>query len=154
MPSTRIPAGHPGVIHTILPAPVLAAPVLAGPGFAGPAPRAPGGQSRRCLAPRSVSAVRGDLAGLVADLVEVWVWTATGGGWQEHAWFLLRTRGGWWHRVEFAEPAATELAVRLQALPGFDAELLLELLGHRTRRMVTLWRGPSPLAAGWVTAHG
>ncbi|HEY2205203.1 MAG TPA: hypothetical protein VGH99_12100 [Pseudonocardia sp.] len=79
-----------------------------------------------------------------ADLAEVAVWTSDDGAWQEHATFLLLGFDGSWRSVAFADPAATELVPRLRRLPGFDGDLLLDLLNRRYgRRIVTLWRHPA-----------
>ena len=91
---------------------------------------------------RWITPVRPQRTPLVAELVEVAVWTAEGGAWQEHASFLLSTRDRGWHPIGFADPATTELVPQLCALPGFDTELLLELIGGHTRRVHTLWRHP------------
>ena len=107
-----------------------------------PAPRAPQGDSLRGLDPVPVVIPWGNPDRLLADLVEVAVWTSADGSWQEHASFLLGTSDGRWHHVPFAEPAATTLIAALCALPGFDKDLLLDLLGQRTRRVLTLWTHP------------
>ncbi|HEY2206221.1 MAG TPA: hypothetical protein VGH99_17245 [Pseudonocardia sp.] len=78
---------------------------------------------------------------IVADLAEVSVWTSGEGHWQEHAWFLLRDHSGHRRSVGFAEPEASELVIRLCALPDFDADALRDLVLCEGRgcRSVTLW---------------
>ena len=112
------------------------------PGPPRPAPRAPRGDSLRGLDPIPVVIPWRNRDRLLADLVEVAVWTSADGSWQEHTSFLLRTTDGRWHQVPFAEPTATRLIAALCALPGFDRDLLLDLLGQRTRQVLTLWRHP------------
>ena len=107
-----------------------------------PQPRTPLADSLRRLRPRPTTPDHGDLARLVAELAQVAVWTARGGGWQEHASFLLATTDGRWHIVAFNEPGATELVTRLRTLPEFDTDLLLDVIGCHSRRIVTLWRSP------------
>ncbi|HEY1969344.1 MAG TPA: hypothetical protein VGH89_15440 [Pseudonocardia sp.] len=108
-----------------------------------PPPRAPLFDSLRRLVPRSPSGDLTELDRLFDNLVEVAVWTSRDGGWQEHASFLLATADGRWHAIGFGDPIATELTQRLRSLPGCDTDLLLDLIGERTRRIVTLWRHPT-----------
>jgi hypothetical protein len=108
-----------------------------------PPPRAPLFDSLRRLVPCPPSDDRTDLDRLFDNLVEVAVWTSRDGGWQEHASFLLATADGRWHAIGFGDPQATELTRRLRSLPGCDTDLLLDLIGERTRRIVTLWRHPT-----------
>jgi hypothetical protein len=113
-----------------------------------PKPRTPLRDSLRRLAPRPAvppGISDGDLRELfagLADLTEVAVWTACGGDWQEHASFLLGTADGRWQVIGFSEPAATTLVARLRMLPEFDTDVLLDLLGQRTRQVTTIWRKP------------
>ena len=107
-----------------------------------PAPRAPLGDSVRGLDPVPVVIPFADPDRLLADLVEVAVWTSADGSWQEHASFLLGTTDGRWRHVPFADPTASGLIAAVCALPGFDSDLLLDLLSQRTRRVLTLWRLP------------
>ena len=95
------------------------------------------------LPARAALAAGIDLTGVLDNLVEVAAWTSADGQLQEHASFLLRTVDGQWTAVEFADPAATELVAHLGGLAGFDGRLLFELLGSRSRRIVTLWRHPA-----------
>jgi hypothetical protein len=81
-----------------------------------------------------------DLEHALQNLRQVAVWTARHGHLQEHASFLLGTTDDEWHHVPFTDPAATELVARLRTLPGFDTDRLLELLGEREQRVVTIWR--------------
>ncbi|MBV9314098.1 MAG: hypothetical protein JO100_10230 [Pseudonocardia sp.] len=62
------------------------------------------------------------------------------GSWQEYASFVLGTNDGGWHIVGFTDPLASELVPLLRALPDFDDQLLLELIGTRTQRLTILWR--------------
>ncbi len=109
-----------------------------------PTPRTAMADSLRQLLPVDITPVPGDLAGLLGDLVEVAVWTAEGGSWQEHASFLLGTRDGRWHIIGFTDPTTAELVTGLRALPGFDTDRLLDLIGKHTHRVHTLWRHPTP----------
>jgi hypothetical protein len=118
-----------------------------------PAPRAPhaplnavlGRALRRRGRDTTVTEVT-EFGELFADLAEVAVWTSGDGAWQEHATFLLRSVDGRWRGVGFSEPAAAPLVRWLRELPGFDADLLLELLGQHERRIVTVWRRPVAVA--------
>ncbi|HEX4251849.1 MAG TPA: hypothetical protein VH008_28585 [Pseudonocardia sp.] len=80
-------------------------------------------------------------------MVEVAVWTSQDGAWQEHASLLVSTGDGHWDAVGFSEPAAAVLIPKLCALPGFNADLLLELLGSHEQRVVVLWRRSPECAA-------
>jgi hypothetical protein len=118
-----------------------------------PAPRAPHaplaamlGRAHRRRGDDTAAVEVAEFAELFANLAEVAVWTSGEGAWQEHATFLLRTVDGCWRGVGFSEPAAAELVRWLRQLPGFDADLLLELLGERQRRIVPLWRRLAPTA--------
>ena len=113
-----------------------------------PKPRTPLRDSLRRLAQRPAvppGITDSDLRQLfasVADLTEVAVWTACGGDWQEHASFLLGTGDGRWHVIRFSEPATTRLVAQLRSLPDFDTDVLLDLIGQRTRQVTTIWRRP------------
>ncbi|HZZ50428.1 MAG TPA: hypothetical protein VFE65_26355 [Pseudonocardia sp.] len=107
-----------------------------------PPPRAPLFDSLRRLVPRAPRPSPPDLDAIFEELAEVAVWTSQDGDWQEHASFLLRTSDGNWHSVGFGDPVAGELTSRLRTLPGCDTSLLLDLIGERTRRIVTLWCHP------------
>jgi hypothetical protein len=105
-------------------------------------------------APRWSAPCSGGAAGaggverLIAELVEVAVWTSQDGEWQEHATLLLGTGDGHWDAVGFSEPAAAVLIPKLCELPGFNVDLLLELIGSRERRVVALWRRIPDRAVG------
>jgi hypothetical protein len=107
-----------------------------------PPPRAPLFDSLRRLVPKARRSEPIDLDAIFEELVEIAVWTSHDGDWQEYASFLLHTSDGSWHAVGFGDPAAGELTARLQRLPGCDTALLLDLIGERTRRIVTLWSHP------------
>jgi hypothetical protein len=79
----------------------------------------------------------------LADLIEVAVWTARGGGWQEHASFLLGTTDGHWYVIGFGEAAASRLVAQLCERPEFDTDLLLDVIGQRDQRVVRIWRNPA-----------
>lgn len=68
--------------------------------------------------------------------------TCADGSWQEHACFLLGSAAGRWELVPFSHPVAGELIVRLRALPGFDDNRLLDVIGSRQTGLVVLWRNP------------
>jgi hypothetical protein len=113
-----------------------------------PKPRTPVRDSLRRLAQRPAvlpGLTYSDLRQLFAsvpELTEVAVWTACGGDWQEHASFLLGTGDGRWQVIRFSEPATTRLVAQLRSLPDFDTDLLLDLIGQRTRQVTTIWRRP------------
>ena len=105
-----------------------------------PAPRHPVADAPRRSSPHSGdAAAAGGVERLVAELLEVAVWTSQDGAWQEHATLLLGTGDGHWEAVGFSEPAAAVLIPKLCELPGFNVDLLLELIGSRERRVVSLW---------------
>ncbi|HEY1969486.1 MAG TPA: hypothetical protein VGH89_16150 [Pseudonocardia sp.] len=117
-----------------------------------PAPRVPPDQAHPAaarVAGRAGPARRGVLAEFVdlsqfpANLAEVAVWTNMAGAWREHATFLLRSTDGRWQAIGFSEPAATELVERFAELPGFDTDLLRDVIAERGQRAVTLWRAPT-----------
>jgi len=85
-----------------------------------------------------------DLDEACRDLAEVAVRTFTGGSWQEHACFVLVPSGGDPRIIQFTDPVVTELLVRLRALPGFDDQLLLTVIGSQRAELVVLWRAASP----------
>jgi hypothetical protein len=116
------------------------APPAAGVWSGIPRPRTPLSDSLRRLLPGSGARPCLDLNQVIPDLVEVAVWTSRDGCWQEHASFLLGTSDGRWHMLGFSEPAVSELISRLRELPGFDTDLLLDLIGSRTERLVPLWQ--------------
>jgi hypothetical protein len=109
-----------------------------------PPPRSPLCDSLRRLLPKIDTSPRADLERVYQDLVEVAAWTSRDGCWQEHASFLLCTSDGHWHAVGFSEPAACGLITRLRELPGFDADLLLDLIGSQSARLSVLWKKPQP----------
>ena len=86
-----------------------------------------------------------DLDKIWPELAEVAVWTSSEGEWQEHASFLLGTHSGHWHMVSFADPASEGLAPRLRSLPGFDADLLLELIRAHTSQIAVLGVSSAPV---------
>lgn len=69
--------------------------------------------------------------------------TCAEGSWQEHACFLLGSADGRWEVVPFSHPVVSELIGRLRALPGFDDNRLLDVIGSRETGLVVLWRDPS-----------
>jgi hypothetical protein len=113
-----------------------------------PAPRHPVADAPRWSAPCSGGAAGGGVDRLIAELVEVAVWTSQDGEWQEHATLLRGTAVGHWDAVGFSEPAAAVLIPKLCELPGFNVDLLLELIGSRERRVVALWRRIPDRAVG------
>ncbi|WP_028933383.1 hypothetical protein [Pseudonocardia spinosispora] len=112
-----------------------------------PKPRSPLCDSLRRLLPKADTSPNAHLERVCQDLVEVAAWTSQDGCWQEHASFLLCTSDGRWHEVGFSEPAACGLITRLRELPGFDADLLLDLIGSQSARLSVLWKKPSPAPA-------
>jgi hypothetical protein len=104
--------------------------------------------SRRSTHPSGGAAAASGVDLLVAELVEVAVWTSQDGAWQEHATLLLGARDGHWDAVGFSEPAAAVLIPKLCELPGFKVDLLLELIGSREQRVVALWRRIADRAVG------
>jgi hypothetical protein len=68
--------------------------------------------------------------------------TCADGSWQEHACFLLGSTGDRWTMVPFSHPVACQLIVRLRALPGFDDNRLLDVIGSKQAELVVLWRDP------------
>jgi hypothetical protein len=70
--------------------------------------------------------------------------TSAHGSWQENACFLLGSASGGWQVVPFSDPAAGHLIGRLRALPGFDDNRLLDVIGSRRSEIVILWRHPQP----------
>jgi len=67
--------------------------------------------------------------------------TSADGSWQEHACFLLGSVTGHWEVVPFSHPAVSRLLSKLRALPGFDDDALLDLIGSKQAGIVVLWRG-------------
>jgi hypothetical protein len=113
-----------------------------------PRQRAPFGETmRRILLPIPVPPSMGEseLDAWCADLCEVSVWTSSRGSWQENAFFVLATADGARHLVAFCEPVAGALIARLRALPDFDDDRLLDLIGCRTEKITVLWRRPVPM---------
>lgn len=112
-----------------------------------PPPRSPLCDSLRRFLPKVDTTPGAELEQVCRNLVEVAVWTSQDGCWQEHASFLLCTSEGQWHAVGFSEPAACGLITRLRELPGFDADLLLDLIGSHTARLSVLWKKPLTASA-------
>jgi hypothetical protein len=107
-----------------------------------PRPRAPLTDSIRRILPRPAPPTEIDLDQACADLVEVAVRTCADGSWQEHACFLLGSTADRWTMVPFSHPVACQLIVRLRALPGFDDNRLLDVIGSKQAKLVVLWRDP------------
>jgi hypothetical protein len=116
----------------------------AGVGGLVPRPRAPLADTLRRVICRPTPASTVDLDQVLAHLTEVAAVTSRDGSWQEHASFLLSTEDGQRHLVGFSEPSAGALITRLRELPGFDTDLLLDLIGSRTQRLTVLWRAAGP----------
>ncbi|MBV9313108.1 MAG: hypothetical protein JO100_05055 [Pseudonocardia sp.] len=107
-----------------------------------PRPRSPIADSLRRLLPQYLPAEPAadlDLDRVFADLTEIAVRTSSTGSWQEHACFLLGTADGEWHLVRFDDPAAAEVSARARTLPGFNTDLLLDVIGSRIARLLVLW---------------
>jgi len=85
-----------------------------------------------------------DLDRMVADLTKVVVRTSSAGSYQENGVFLLGTSDGRWGMVPFTDPGANALVSLLQTLSGFKAELLFEIIGARSDRLVVLWERAEP----------
>ena len=85
-----------------------------------------------------------DLDRMVADLTKVVVRTSSAGSCQENGVFLLGTSDGRWGMVPFTDPGANALVSLLQTLSGFKAELLFEIIGARSDRLVVLWERAEP----------
>lgn len=68
--------------------------------------------------------------------------TCAHGSWQENACFLLGSASGRWQVIPFSHPVVCELIGRLRALPGFDENQLLDLIGSKETEIVVLWRDP------------
>jgi hypothetical protein len=83
------------------------------------------------------------LCALLADVVEIAVWTSPPGHPHEHGSFLLGTTDGRWHTVGFGDSDADELVTRIRALPNFDTALIGTIAGWRHGRIVSLWRASS-----------
>jgi hypothetical protein len=107
-----------------------------------PRPRTPLADSLRRLLPKPEAPEEIDVPTACADLAEVAVRTSAHGSWQENACFLLGSAGGTWRMVPFSHPAVAELVIRLRALPCFDDNDLLDVIGSREERVVVLWRHP------------
>ncbi|HEY4007475.1 MAG TPA: hypothetical protein VGM60_20160 [Pseudonocardia sp.] len=84
-----------------------------------------------------------DIDEVCADLAEVAVRTCSDGSWQEHACFLLGGANGRWQVVPFSHPVVCDLIGRLRGLPGFDDNMLLDVIGSKQSEIVVLWRDPS-----------
>lgn len=108
-----------------------------------PRPRSPLAESLRRILPRPEPPTDIDIEEACTDLVEVAVRTSSDGSWQEHACFLLGSSAGRWHMVPFSHPTVSELLPRLRALPGFDDDALLDVIGSRQAEIVVLWRDPA-----------
>ncbi len=92
------------------------------------------------MLPRPEQPIEIDIDEACTDLVEVAVRTSADGSWQEHACFLLGSDQGRWQAVPFSHPSVSRLLPRLRALPGFDDNLLLDVIGSRETEIVVLWR--------------
>ena len=68
--------------------------------------------------------------------------TSAHGSWQENACFLLGSASGRWQVIPFSHPVVCELIGRLRALPSFDENQLLDLIGSKETEIVVLWRDP------------
>lgn len=69
--------------------------------------------------------------------------TSAHGSWQENACFLLGSASGRWQVIPFSHPVVCELIGRLRALPSFDENQLLDLIGSKETEIVVLWRDPA-----------
>jgi hypothetical protein len=84
-----------------------------------------------------------DVEAACANLAEVTVRMSSHGSWQENACFLLASSDGQWQVVPFSHPVVCQLLPRLRALPGFDDNRLLDVIGSKESGIVVLWRDPS-----------
>lgn len=77
------------------------------------------------------------------QLVEVGVCTTPGGPWTDDVFFFLLGDGG--KGVAIGIGPATEQGVldRIQTLPRFDNEILIEAMGSTDDRTFTCWAKPS-----------
>jgi hypothetical protein len=107
-----------------------------------PRPRRPLADSLRRVLPRPEQPDAIDIRMACRGLVEVAVRTTAYGSWQEHAHFVLNDADGECTLVPFSHPAVSDLLPRLRALPGFDDDLLLDVIGSSEARLVVLWRDP------------
>jgi hypothetical protein len=71
------------------------------------------------------------------------VCTTAYGSWQEHAHFVLNDAAGGCTLIPFSHPAVSQLLPRLRALPGFDDDRLLDVIGSSEARIVVIWRHPA-----------
>ncbi|HEY1973539.1 MAG TPA: hypothetical protein VGH89_36695 [Pseudonocardia sp.] len=93
--------------------------------------------------PRPEPPLEIDLDEACDDLAEISVRTCSDGSWQEHACFLLGSASGRWRVIPFSHPIVSELLTRLRVLPGFDDNVLLDVIGSSQSELVVLWRKPS-----------
>lgn len=85
-----------------------------------------------------------DLDRVMAELVKVVVRTSADGSCQENGLFLLGMQGDRWAVVPFTDPGANDLVPLLRALPEFNADLLMEIIGARREGLVVLWERAEP----------
>jgi hypothetical protein len=93
---------------------------------------------RRRLPDGREEAVRWD------DLVEVAIRTTPHGPWREDVFFLLTGRDGDGCAVPHGEAVDRDLLPRLQALPGFDNEKVIEAMACAEDAIFVCWRRPDP----------
>lgn len=78
-------------------------------------------------------------------LVEVGVCTTPGGPWTDDVFFFLLDDGGKGVAIGIGPASEQGVLDRIQALPGFDNETLIEAMGSTADRTFTCWvKDPSP----------
>jgi hypothetical protein len=82
------------------------------------------------------------------DLQEVGVLTTSDGPFAEDVFFVLIGRDGTWCVIPQGAPESTPLLERLQRLPGFDNEALIEAMTSTRDAKFVCWRRDSTSADG------
>lgn len=76
---------------------------------------------------------------MLSEVREIAVWAGNDGSVQDTGRFLLLDGERVWHSVPFGDTLATELMVRMRAIPGFDSDRLLDALSARDGQIEPLW---------------
>lgn len=80
-----------------------------------------------------------DLDRVLSQVREIAVWAGNQGRVQDTGRFLLLDGERVWHSVAFGDEQGTELIARMRTIPGFDTNVLLDAVSHRSGQIEPLW---------------